>query len=83
MLQVQQVQLYSFRCSKVIQLYIDKYSLSFYILFPLGHYRILSRVLCAVQQVLISHLFYRQQGGYHMLLPTPFLVFLPKGGKSC
>ena len=44
--------------SKVNQLYIHTLFKNF---FPFGHYRILSGVPCAIQQVLISNLFYMQK----------------------
>ena len=43
---------------KVTQLYIYMYPLFFRFFSHIGHYRILGRVPCAVQQVLISYLFY-------------------------
>ena len=46
-------------CSKVNHLHIHIYM--FQIIFPYRPYRILSRVPCAIQQVLISYLFYIQQ----------------------
>ena len=70
-----QLQVYS----KVNQLYI--YSLIFRFLSHIGHYRLLSRVPCATQQVLISYLFYIQQFVYvhatlslHPSLPFPLPV---------
>ena len=47
--------------SKVNQLYIYIYLLFFGFPSHLGHQRALSRVPCALQQVLISYLFYTQQ----------------------
>ena len=47
--------------SKVNQLYVYIYSLFFGFPFHLGHRRALSRVPCAIQQVLISYLLYTQQ----------------------
>ena len=47
-------------CSKVNQLYIYIYPLSFGFPSHLGHRRALGRVPCAIQQVLISYLFYTQ-----------------------
>ena len=44
--------------SKVNQLYVYMYTLFFRFFSHLGHYRGLSRVPCAVQQVLIGYLFY-------------------------
>ena len=46
--------------NKVNQLYV--YIYPFFLGFPshLGHHRVLSRVPCAIQQVLISYLFYTQ-----------------------
>ena len=46
--------------SKVNQLYTYIYPLFFGFPSPLGHHRALSRVPCALQQVLISYLFYTQ-----------------------
>ena len=42
---------------KLIQLYIHIY-LFFQILFLIGYYRILDRVSCAIQYVLVGYLFY-------------------------
>ena len=39
------------------QLYVDIYPLSFRFFSHIGYYRVLSRVPCAIQQVLISYLF--------------------------
>ena len=53
--------------SKVNQLYIYIYPLFFFFLrffSHICHYRLLSRVPCAIQQVLISYLFYIQQCVY-------------------
>ena len=47
--------------SKVNQLYVYIYSLLFGFPSHLDHHRALSRVLCAIQQVLISYLVYTQQ----------------------
>ena len=47
--------------SKVNHLYIYIYLLFFRFYSHIGHYRVLSRVACAIQQVLISYLFYIQQ----------------------
>ena len=52
-----QFQVYSI----VNQLYIYIYPLCFRFFSHIGHYRVLSRVPCAIQQVLISYLFYIQQ----------------------
>ena len=46
--------------SKVNQLYVYVYPLFFGFPSHLGHHRALSRVPCAIQQVLISYLFYTQ-----------------------
>ena len=46
---------------KVILLYIYIYSFFFRFLTHVGYYRILSRVPCAIQQVLVGYLFYIQQ----------------------
>ena len=43
----------------MIRLYIYIYPLFFSFSSHIGHYRVLSRVPCAVQQVLISYLFYK------------------------
>ena len=52
----------SFRgTAKVNQLYIYIYPLFFRFSSQVGHYRVLSRVPCAIQQVLISYIFYIQQ----------------------
>ena len=50
--------------SKVSQLYVYIYPLFGGFPSHLGHHRALSRVPCAIQQVLISYLFYTQQGMY-------------------
>ena len=50
--------------SKVNQLYIYIYPLFFRFFVHTGHYRVVSRVPCAKQQVLISYLFYIQQCVY-------------------
>ena len=44
--------------SKVIQLYVYTYLFFFRFLSPLGYYRILSRVPCAIQQDLVGYLYY-------------------------
>ena len=44
--------------SKVNQLYVYIYPLFFAFPYHLGHNRALRRVLCAIQEVLISYLFY-------------------------
>ena len=49
--------------SKVNQLYIYRYPLFFRFFSSLSHYRVLSRVPCAIQKV-ISYLFYIQQCVY-------------------
>ena len=59
--------------SKVNQLYIYVYPLFFRFFSHIGHHRILSRVPCAIQQVLISCLFYIQQCVY----VTPSLPIHP------
>ena len=46
--------------SEMNQLYVYTYPLFFGFPFHLGHPRALSRVPCAIQQVLISYLFYTQ-----------------------
>ena len=50
------------------QLYIYIYPPFFKLLFHIGHYRVLSRVLCAPQQIFISCLFYVQQSMYGAFL---------------
>ena len=52
--------------SKVNQLYIYRYPVFLFLRFfsHIGHYRVLSRVPCAIQQVLISYLLYIQQCVY-------------------
>ena len=50
--------------SKVNQLYIYIYPLFFRFFSHIGHQTVLSRVPCAMQQVLISYLFYIQQCVY-------------------
>ena len=50
--------------SKMNQLYIYIYPLFFRFFFHIGHYRVLSRVPCAIQQVLNSYLFYIWQCVY-------------------
>ena len=53
--------LYQFQSyNKVIQLYIYKYSFFFRFFSHIRYYRIVSRVPCAMQQVLIGCLFYIQ-----------------------
>ena len=47
-------------CSKVNHFYTYLYSLFFRFFAHIGHYRVLSRVPCAIQQILISYLFYIQ-----------------------
>ena len=44
--------------SKVIQLHIYIYPLLFRLSFLIDYYRILSKVPCAIKQVLVGHLFY-------------------------
>ena len=60
---------------KVNQLYVYICPLFFGFPSHLGHHRALSRVPCAIQQVLISYLFYTQQGIYVNpnlpIYPTP------------
>ena len=53
--------------SKVNQLYVYIYPLFFGFLSHLGHHRALSRVPCAIQQVLISYLFIHS--GVYMSVP--------------
>ena len=66
--------LYEFQVySKVNQLYIYVYPLFFRFFSHVGNYRALSRVPCAIQQVLISCLFYIQQCVY----VTPSLPIHP------
>ena len=50
--------------SKVNRLYVYIYPLFFRFFSHIGHYRVLSRVPCAIQQVLICYLFYIQQCVY-------------------
>ena len=50
--------------NRVNLLYIHIYPLFFRFYSHIGHYRVLSRVPCAVQQILISYLFYIQQCVY-------------------
>ena len=54
------IMLCSFRCAAESVSYTYIYSLSFFLRFfsLLGHRRVLSRAPCAIQQVLISYLFY-------------------------
>ena len=59
--------------TKVNQLNIYIYPLFFRFFSHIGHYRVLSRVPCAIQQVLISYLFYIQQCVY----VNPNLQFIP------
>ena len=47
--------------NKVIQSYIHIYPFFFRFFSHIGYYRILSRVPCALQQVLVDYLFYTQQ----------------------
>ena len=68
-------------CSKVNQLYIYIYAVFFRFPSQLGHHTPLSRVSCAMQQVLISYLFYTQQCIYvspnlpiHPTLLTPLVT---------
>ena len=62
-------------CSKVIQLYMYTYPFFFRFFSHLGYYRILSRVLCVIQQVLVDYLFYIQQCVYVnpklLIYPSP------------
>ena len=68
--------------SKVSQLYVYIFPLFFRFPSHLGHHRSLSRVPCAIQQVLISCLFYTQQCIYgHEVLrgtvqPSPYVFTL-------
>ena len=61
--------------SRVNQLYVYLYPLFFGFPSHLGHHRSLSRVPCAIQQALISYLFYTQQSIYVSpnlpIRPTP------------
>ena len=43
---------------KVIQLYIHIYSFFFRFFSRIGYYRVLSRVPCAIQYVVVVYLFY-------------------------
>ena len=54
----------SFRCTAVNQLCMYIYPLFFRLLSHIIDYRVLSRVPCAIQQALISYLFYIQQCVY-------------------
>ena len=54
--------------SKVTQLYIYIYPFFFRYFSHIGYYRILSRVPCAIQQVLVDYLFYIQQCVYVNIL---------------
>ena len=63
--------------SKVNQLYIYTYPLFFGFPCHLGHHRALSRVPCAIQQVLISYLFYTQQCVYTSIPISQFIPPLP------
>ena len=54
--------------------YMYIYPLLFRFFSHIGLYRVLSRVSCAIQQVLISYLFYMQQCVY---ISTPFSQFIP------
>ena len=44
--------------STEIQLYIHIYLFFFRFFSHIGYYRVVSRVLCAIQQVLVGYLFY-------------------------
>ena len=50
--------------SKVIQLYIYIYLFFFRFFSHIGYCRVLSRVSCVIQQVLVDYLFYKQQCAY-------------------
>ena len=62
--------------SKVNQLYIYMYPLFFRFYSHIGHYRVLSRVPSAIQQILISYLFYIQQCVYVNPLEVFYYLFL-------
>ena len=69
--------------SKVNQLYVYIYPLFFGFPSHLGHHRALSRAPCALQQVLISYLFYTQQCIYvnpslpvHPTPPPPWCPYV-------
>ena len=70
--------------SKVNQLYICMYPLFFRFFSHLGYYRVLSRVSCAIEQVLISCPFYMQQcvrvNPKHLSYPPP--LFFPFGNHK-
>ena len=62
--------------SKLNQLYTHIYPLFFKFFSHIGHYRVLSRVPCAVQQVLVVYLFYIQWCVYVFIFPSShFLIF--------
>ena len=63
--------------SRVIQLYMYTYLFFFRFFSHIGHYRVLSSVPCAIQQVLIRYLFYIEQCVYiNSKLPIyPYLQF--------
>ena len=64
--------------SKVIQLYIYIQPLFFRFFSHIGYYRILSRVPCAIQEVLADYLFYRQQcvsvNSVLLIYPSPLVT---------
>ena len=81
------VQLFTMLCqfllySEVNQLYVYIYPLLFGFPSHLGHHRAFSRVPCAIQQVIISYLFYTQQHicvnpnlPVHPTSPSPLVVY--------
>ena len=71
-------------CSEVNELYVYIYPLLFGFPSHLGHHRALSRVPCALQQVLISYLFYTQQCIYvNPNLPIHHTPLFPTSVSIC
>ena len=73
--------------SRMNQLYIHIYPLFFRFFSHIGHYRVLSRVPCAIEQLLISYLLYIQQCVYDNpnlpIYPSPPLSPLVTIISSC
>ena len=77
--------------SRLSQLHIYIYPLFFRFFSHIGHYRVLSRVPCAIQQVLVSYLFYVKQCVYVSpdlpIYPSPppslLDISAPRTSASC
>ena len=63
-------------CIKVIQLCMYIFLLFFRFVSHIGHYRVLKRIPCALQQVLIRYLFYIWKCVY---MSIPISQFIPPG----